>query len=59
MFDTTLDALASTKMPEKSRSLEVEAQFRVPVSRGLHKVKTNSRADEVVLRRSVLLSIWQ
>ena len=47
MFDTSRDALASTEVTEDAQSLEVEAQFRVPVSGGLPKVKINSRADEV------------
>lgn len=59
MFDPTHDALASTKMPEESPSVEVEAPFRVPVSGGLRKVKIHGRADEAGLRRSVLLSLWR
>lgn len=47
VFDTSRDALASTEVTEEAQSLEVEAQFRVPVSGGLPKVKINSRADEV------------
>lgn len=58
MFDTSHAALASTKVTEEAQSLEVEAQFSVPMSGGLPKVKINSRADEMQLCRSVLLSIW-
>lgn len=45
--DTSPDALASTEVTEEAQSLEVEAQFRVPVSGGLLKVQINSRADKV------------
>ncbi|XP_064298255.1 collagen alpha-1(VII) chain-like isoform X5 [Phalacrocorax carbo] len=37
VFDTSRDALASTKVTEEAQSLEVEAQFTVPMSRGLPK----------------------
>ncbi|KAM6089735.1 uncharacterized protein LJ206_004050 [Theristicus caerulescens] len=37
VFDTSRDALASTKVTEEAQSLEVEAQFSVPMSGGLPK----------------------
>lgn len=47
VFDTSRDALASTKVTDESQSLEVEAQFSVPMSGGLTKVKIHSGADGV------------
>ncbi|KAM6384248.1 uncharacterized protein FN964_009897 [Alca torda] len=37
VFDTSPDALAGTEVTEEAQSLEVEAQFRVPMSEGLLK----------------------
>ncbi|XP_056195696.1 collagen alpha-1(VII) chain-like [Falco biarmicus] len=47
VFDTSHNALASTKVTEEAQSLEMEAQFRVPVSGGLPKGPSAAGSEAV------------